>query len=260
MTYTGGTAAARECIAKLTELGALVDVYSKQWLSANPDFSYFTEDELAEYQSKSNSACEGHLLVISTSLDLPAVSNLLPAAHPGFEAYFGERAPYHKPDLVFINLATRQILCVGLGRKNYFFGFAVGAEEVKISDANIYESIQLSREPESQEPALVFMREFLKYDYAGIVSTLIEALYEFGICAREWDHLPLNPEEIHSIISDGPNADGLYDVDGQSMTLEEAQDVISELERTHDYGEEFLGTLQHFFPELTWGDLNTQDY
>ena len=100
MAYTGGTAVARECIARLTELGALVDVYSKQWLSKHPNFPHFSEEDFAEYQSKSNNACEGHLLVISTSLDLPAISSLLPAAHPGFVTYFGERARYHKPDLI----------------------------------------------------------------------------------------------------------------------------------------------------------------
>ena len=48
MAYTGGTAVARECIARLTELGALVDVYSKQWLSKHPNFPHFSEEDFAE--------------------------------------------------------------------------------------------------------------------------------------------------------------------------------------------------------------------
>ncbi len=260
MAYTGGTAAARECIAKLTELGALVDVYSKQWLSANPDFSYFTEDELAEYQSKSNSACEGHLLVISTSLDLPVVSNLLPAAHPGFDAYFGERAPHHKPDLVFINLATRQILCVGLGRKNYFFGFAIGTDHVSVNDGNVFDVVRPWRKDAEVTPSVLFMREFLQYDYAGIVPSLIESLYEFGICARTWDHLPLTPDQIEEILDQGPDGDGLFDIDDEMMSLDDARSIIAEFEEVDEDGRKNLSTIQEFFLELTWGDLNTQDY
>ena len=110
MAYQGGTVAARECISKLKQLGALVDVYSHEWLAANPDFDYFGADDLEKYQQKSNNRCVGHLLIVSTSLDQQAVGDLLTAAHPGFEAIFGENAAYHKPDFVFINLATQQIL------------------------------------------------------------------------------------------------------------------------------------------------------
>ena len=260
MAYTGGTVAARECIAKLTELGALVDVYSKQWLSKRPNFTHFSEDELAEYQSKSNSVCGGHLLVISTSLDISTVSSLLPAAHPGFDAYFGERAPYHKPDLIFINLATRQILCVGLRRKNYFFGFAIDAEDISINDGNVFDVFCPWRKDVEVTPTVLFMREFLQYDYAGIVPSLIESLYEFGICARAWDHLPLTPDQIEEILDRGPDEDGLFDIDDEMMSLDDARSIIAEFEEVDEDGKKNLSTIQEFFPELTWGDLNTQDY
>lgn len=260
MAYTGGTVAARECIAKLTELGALVNVYSRQWLATHPDFTYFSDGDLADYQQQSSNACEGHLLLISTSLDREAIENLLPAAHPGFVAYFGERAPYHKPDLIFINLATRQILCVGLGRKNYFFGYAVGNEDVSISDGNLRQAIRPWSDEENVNSTLVFMREFLKFDYANVVLNLVEALYEFGISARAWDHLPLTPDQIEEILDQGPDEDGLFDIDDQMMSLEEARNVIAEFEEADDWGRENLSTIQEFFPELTWADLNTQDY
>jgi len=199
-------------------------------------------------------------LVISTSLDLPAISSLLPAAHPGFVTYFGERARYHKPDLIFINLATRQILCVGLGRKNYFFGFAIDADEVKISDGTIHNVISPWQQDLEVTPTLLFMREFLQYDYAGIVPLLIESLYEFGICARAWDHLPLTPDQIEEILDQGPDGDGLFDIDDEMMSLDDARSIIAEFEEVDEDGKKNLSTIQEFFPELTWGDLNTQDY
>jgi hypothetical protein len=44
------------------------------------------------------------------------------------------------------------------------------------------------------------------------------------------------------------------------MSLEEARAIIAEFEATDDWCRENLSTLQEFFPDLTWADLNTQDY
>jgi hypothetical protein len=53
MGYSGGTVAARECISKLKQIGALVDVYSNEWVEANPDFNYFVAEDLENYQKES---------------------------------------------------------------------------------------------------------------------------------------------------------------------------------------------------------------
>jgi hypothetical protein len=260
MTYAGGTIAAQECIAKLTELGALVNIYSKNWISSHKDFPFFSSEDLSEYQYRSQGACEGHLLVISTSLDVQTISSLLNAAHPGFSELFGEKAPHHKPDLIFINLATEQILCVGLGRKNYFFGNAIGTDFVTINDGNLKSAIRPWSVPDSQDLTLVFMREFIKFDYANVVMNLVDSLYEFGNCARNRDYLPLMPDHIEEIIDRGPDEENLYDIDGTLMTLEEAREIIAEFEQLDEWGNDYLENLKELFPDLTWGDLNTQDY
>lgn len=260
MPYTGGTPAALACIKQLTELGALVDVYSKQWLGAHPNFPYCSADDLAEYQATSSNACEGHLLIISTSLDEPKVAELLMGAYPEFESVFGKTAPFHKPDLIFINLASQQILRVGLGRKNQLFGYAVGTSDVWVNDANVQAVTSTDQIEAAGSPTLQFMRQFVQYDYAGVVTRLIDSLYEFGISARTWDHLPLNPEIIEEILEQGPDEDGQFDIDGEMMSLEEARGVIAEFEQADSWGNENLSCIQDLFPELTWGDLNTQDY
>ncbi len=260
MPYTGGTPTAKTCIKQLTELGALVDIYSKQWLDAHPNFPYCSTDDLAEYQITSSNACEGHLLVISTSIDESVVGERLLAAYPAFEPIFGQKAPYHKPDLIFTNLATRQILCVGLGRKNQLFGYAVGAEEVTIHDASVQDVTSTDQINAACTPTLLFIREFVQYDYAGIVTRLIDSLCEFGVSARAWDHLPLNPELIEEILAQGPDEDGLFDIDDEMMTLEEARSVIAKFESADSWGKKNLSTLQDLFPELTWADVGTGDY
>jgi hypothetical protein len=260
MGYSGGTIAAQTCIQKLSEQGALVDVYSSAWLSAHPDFPDFNVADLEEYQARSHNMCEGHLLIISTSLDHEAVSTILSAAYPLLTDVVNPKIGNHKPDLIFLNLATKQILCVGLGRKNQLFGFAVGVEDVNISGGNVEDVIRASSDEESADPTFLYMREFLKYDYSGVVGDLIESLYEFGIWARAFDHLPLNPDLIEDIIEEGPNSDSLYEINGELMTLEEAQAVLANFEEADYLGLEHLQTLQEFFPEITWSDLNTQDY
>lgn len=260
MPYTDGTHAAQGCIKQLTELGALVDVYSKQWLEAHPNFPYCSADDLAEYQATSSNACEGHLLIISASLDESVVAEQLMTAYPGFESVLGKNAPFHKPDLIFINLATQQILCVGLGRKNRIFGYAIGEKAVEIDDDNVQDVTSTDQIDDAGTPTLQFIRKFVQHDYAGIVTRLIDSLYEFGVSARAWDHLPLNPELIEEVLEQGPDEEGLFDIDDEMMTLEEARSVIAEFEQADEYGRENLSTIQDLFPDLTWGDLNTQDY
>jgi hypothetical protein len=259
MTYTGGTPNARACIEGLSSTGALVDIYSNEWLAANPDYCDFYPEDLVEYQRRSKGACAGHLLIISTSLHSDQVAELLTAAYAPFTGIFAGNV-HHKPDLVFINLATQQILCAGLMRKNYFFGHAIGKEDVRISDGNLREVISQSNDIENLDPTKVFMRDFLQYDYTGVVSSLLEALYEFGIAARSYDSLPSTPDQIEEIIAQGPDNEGMYDIDDQLMSLEEARAVIAELEEVDECGKENLSTLQTYFPGLTWSDLNTQDY
>ena len=260
MIYKGGTDAANTSLRELKNLGALVDVYTKDWLNSNPDYQYFTHDDLDDYQAKSKGACEGHLLIISTSISTNLISALLIHAYPLFTKIFDEDIRLHKPDLIFINLATRQILCVGLGRKNQFFGYALDNDHVRIHDSVVEEIVSRAYEASAENPTHKFLYEFLKYDYAGVVSSLVESLYEFGICARNWDHLPLNSELIEEIVDRGPNENGLFDIDDELMPLEDVKKILQEFVEVEDWATENLSTLQDYFPDLTWADLNTQDY
>ena len=94
----------------------------------------------------------------------------------------------------------------------------------------------------------------------GIVTTLMDSLYEFGVSARAWDHLPLNPELIEEILEQDPDEDGLFDIDDEMMSLEEARSVIAEFESADSWGKENLSCIQDLFPDLTWADVSTGDY
>lgn len=260
MIYKGGTKAGQNCIAKLTELGALIDVYSSKWLAKNPDFYFFDEYDLADYQRKSKNFCSGHLLIISTDCNYQEVASNLNSAYPEFTSVLEDGISSHKPDFIIINLATKQILCVGLHRKNYFFGFALGDENVKVREDALRNSSFNWGKLVKDNPTDLFISEFVKYDYANIVLELLTALLEFGSFARNLDNLPLSRDQILEIIENGPDENETYDIDGEMMTLIEARALIAEFDQYEDMAIDHLHTLQQFFPELTWSDLTTQDY
>jgi hypothetical protein len=72
--------------------------------------------------------------------------------------------------------------------------------------------------------------------------------------------LPLTPDQIEEVIDAGADSDDMYDIDDELMTLDEARAVIAEFEEADESGRDNLAKLQLFFPELSWSDLNTQDY
>jgi len=260
MIYKGGTQAGRNCISKLTQLGALVDVYSNQWLARNPNFYFFDEYDLADYQRKSKNFCAGHLLIISTACNYQEVASNLISAYPEFKSVLEEGTSSHKPDFIIINLATKQILCIGLHRKNYFFGFALGDLNVKVREDLLRNCSSNWGRSLGNDPTDLFISEFVKYDFANIVLELLTALLEFGSFARNRDYLPLSQEQILEIIENGPDENGMYDIDSEMMTLDEARAVITEFDQNEEMAIDHLHTLQQFFPEITWSDLTTQDY
>ena len=104
------------------------------------------------------------------------------------------------------------------------------------------------------------MQMFCKFDYASLIPSLLQSLYEFGSNARGWDNLPQNPELILNIIDAGPDADGMYLVDEDSVSLDDLNVFMEDFAHYEDMCNDHLDTLQTYFPELTWSDLTTQDY
>lgn len=266
MAYTGGTQTVQEFIKKYSDAGLLVDVYSREWLTSHEAFPFVSLDDIDEYQDKSSGACEGHLLILFTDNENSELETDLVKIHAPFEKIFGSNAPYHKPDLLFINLATQQILCMGLGRKNQFFCYHLKDEIIFLREPALLNALLGWYQNTTVNPSTdyletqAFVSNFVKYDYANIVANLTEALEDFGEQASRWDHLPLNEDEIENILDEGPDANGLYRVDGEEMTEEEVRKIKSELEESNDRTREHLDTFKAFFGEIYWEDLSTGDY
>jgi hypothetical protein len=266
VAYTGGTKAVKEFVKKYTARGLLVDVYSRKWLEAHESFPYVSVDDLDEFQEQSGRACEGHLLVLFTDDENKELEGDLLKIHKPFANIFGESIRLHKPDLVFINLATMEILCMGLGRKNQFFCYQLKDEISQLRDTALlnsllgwYKTSMTSPSPDDLATQS-FISNFVKYDYANIVANLTEALEDFGEQASVRDHLPLNDDEIDNILDNGPEANGLYLVEDEELTEEEVKNIQAEFTECYSRTREHLDTFEYFFGEIYWDNLSTGDY
>lgn len=265
MSYQGGSNLFHDTFNELKSKGAAIDIYSSSWLEKNTELSF--DKSIIDYMDlESGGACRGHLLVIATDLARATCENMLPKIHAPFELVYGENAGFHKPDFIFINLASKKILCAGLGHKNAFFCYDL-SDEIVFLDArglmnyfNDWFEDDMHFKPESFKSSLAYIKKFTKYDYSLAVDKLLTTLYEFGGDAYRFDHLPSSFDLISEIIKSGPNNDGLYDVDGVLMTLEQCSNIESEYDECDKSGNAKIKLFNQFFPELCWADLNTQDY
>lgn len=265
MSYQGGSNLFLDTFNELKSKGAAIDIYSSSWLEKNIGLS-FDESSIDEVDLETGGTCRGHLLIIATDLAKATCENMLPKIHAPFELVYGKNAAFHKPDFIFINLASKKILCAGLGRKNSFFCYDL-ADKIVFLDARgimnyfndwFEEDINFGSGP--FKSSLNYIKKFTKYDFLLAVDKLLTNLYEFGEEATRLDNFPLNSGLISELIELGPNTNGLYDIDGELMTLDQSNTIILKYDECDKSGNEKLEILKLYFPDLSWVDLNTQDY
>lgn len=259
------TKEAAKYIQQCKDDGIVADVYSADWLKNHPDFPLFSEYELEEYQELSLGQCCSHLHVIYADQYRPELADALSTLYAPFKLVF--EGGYHKPDLIFVNLLTEQIFCIGLHRKNSLFFYELGKENAEYPVAWVLKALCNIDSGNVDETCSEFVKmkrsieKFTQYDYGRVLEYLVEALDCFGRAACDWDHLPLNPDLIHEILSSPPSEpDGMYEVDGEYMDRSELEETLEKFEMYDELGKEHLDTIQRFFPFVEWGDLNTQDY
>lgn len=155
---------------------------------------------------------------------------------------------------------------MGLGRKNQFFCYQLQDDIPELRETVLLNALlgwykSSMTNPSSDDLATQsFISNFVGYDYANIVANLTEALEDFGESASVRDHLPLNDDEIESILNNGPDANGLYLVDDEEMTEEEVKKIQAKFADSNARTREHLETFEEFFGEIYWEDLSTGDY
>ena len=258
MKITKGTPQAMAFLDLLKKEGNLIDVYSQEFFDRQPtydedpgalfhktDMEYIEE---LEAEPSENAKPKNHLLFIFLDEYKRDLIDKLLALYPPLAKHFHG---FHKPDFIFLNLYTKQILCVGFGRKNRIFAY----DPVYESHIDFFGTTGIG-------DARKYIAKFTEHDYYDLLADFAEALAQLSEAIFDWDHLPHNPEMLEIALDEGAKSDGLYYVedDEDGYTKEDLEGFIEQFADCQSRGDAALKVINAFFPQCEWGELNTGDY
>lgn len=126
--YTGGTPEAIKFIEKYKKTGHVVDFYSDEYVEhCNKNNCPINLKLLKTLDQEHGTTYRNHLLVVYIGDQdkdmLSELSYLYEPIHRYFNLDSDGPGTIIKPDFLLLNLVTREILCVGIGRRNREFHF-----------------------------------------------------------------------------------------------------------------------------------------
>lgn len=231
---------------ELKKEGKLADIYSENQHSIIENYG---EDWLRELDEKHGPAYRNHLLVAQLLYWSDEQMNKLFNLFPSLKAQFIPGK--HHPTILFFNLATQQILCVGLGRKNSSFYF----------DSETNEHVKPSYQEKMPTP---YFDKFYKLDHHWFVNQLLNELEAFATSHYEWSCFP-SEEEIYELLENGPNDDGQYrfsheDSEDDGHSKEELEQMLEDMEKLQDYMDDAKDTFIQYFPNMEFYELSPGDF
>ena len=248
MQFTSGSPQFTEFIKKYQSTGQIVDCYSDEWLEINHENTEMhfdiREDSYDEFDEMYGLDYKGHLLIIYVDIHNNAFLDDLRKLYAPFEFIFNKTSPgslRYKPSFLFINLAIRKVLCIGLSYRNRPFQF----DAVQFYEKNQTKITEIDKQ---------YLDDFFALDHAGYIKTLISDLDVLGENLYALNSLDFNPE----IVSFEPNSKGLYEIrDGEKfVNKNELDELMTEYDLYTRRIEETIETIQVFFPEIEPEDLN----
>ena len=265
MIITKGSKKAEALLERLRQEGDLVDVYSHSFFERQPTrdedswapFSREGMNEVEDLENDPDSGTypKGHLLLIFLDDYKPEIHEELVSLYPPLGNVI--RSDKHKPDFLILNLYTRQILCVGLGRKNRLF--VIDAESNRL--INAYGLISSSDDSE-------YMDRFKEHDCYEAVYELIFALYRLGNAMFRNDSQPCALDFVELALDSKPDENGNYYLrdydddllDEDPYSREDLEMMRDEMVEYEAIEKESMKTINCFFPQCERGELNTGDY
>ena len=260
--YTGGTPQAIEFIKKYKKAGYIVDFYSDEHIKTlDEDYGPITTDDLKIFDEKYGTAYRGHMLAIYLGDENHELLNELSSLYLPFQRLFQHTTTFggwtHKPDFLLVNLATTEVLCVGLGRKNRSFHFELH-RHLKIFSPN--EAVSKGSKNFDVNNSSDCSEKFFELDHHRIAKRVISEAQYLGTHYFEYDHIPGNSDVMVTLNED----DGLYYFDDyddeEGMTEEQVKEIQEEYENRKEWIDDCIKSLQEIFPKLDTWDLNTGDY
>lgn len=275
MKISKGSKKAHSLLERLAKEGDLVDVYSKEFFDRQPSFkddpsAPFNKEGfeyvIEEYESNSDNDEKplGHLLFIHVCKYKTDLRKSLVNLYKPLRKLID--AGKHNPDFLILNLYTRQMLCVGLGRKNRLF--AIDAQTGKsINVFGLLQGIHAAGILGVDNDEL-YMARLVEHDVYESVSDLVHALHELGVAMYGYDGMSANIEELEHTTTSTPDEDGLYQlknwddeiIDEEKFTKAELMSMLEEINGYRATEDESMKMINIFFPQCERGELNTGDY
>jgi hypothetical protein len=173
MKLQNGTPQAMALLKKFEDSGNLIDVYSENWKLLNDLAIKFTDESFLNLDADKGNEYRGHLLILCLAdakyADIKEICSIYPPLAKVFERL-------NTPKFLIFNLITKQILCVGLGRKYRLFTIdAASNESVSI------EGIQVSIGADTKN----YSQNFLRLDYFGVVVNFLKGLSDLDDALSE---------------------------------------------------------------------------
>jgi hypothetical protein len=201
-------------IDKMKAGGDLIDIYSKEFISKNTT-DYNLED-LLQVEKSHGKDIYGHMLILHLVDESDAAINELIEIYKPFENVLNAKNRFgdinHNPDFLFINLNTKQILSVGLGRKNRLF----------LTDVESNQVINYSHREHNISAEAIFCKKnktyfeiFTALDEFDMVTRLISALEELGEALYDHARCRFVLEQIGEIQETAVFKDGIYFYEGR---------------------------------------------
>lgn len=256
MIYSGGTSLANEFIAKYASNGHLLDVYSDEWVKKKIGLDGMSIADFKSYDAKFGTEYKGHMLLIDCEWHESQESNFSKDLVNVFPKYKDQlrdysESVYYDPSFILINLATQQMLAVGLGRNNRLFMTDVETNvsvEMNSSNNLVAQSVFGNTDKE-------YLSNFLQLDHAGIVLKFLVAVNGMGelVYTRDSECTEYLYGELLYAEAD---QDGSYEVDGDTYSDEERSEMLENHEQYQNQIKVHEGFLMCFFPRLDFDSLN----
>jgi hypothetical protein len=274
MKISGGTIEAIALLEKLQQEDYLVDVYSHSFFSRQPSSSDdpnadFTKEGfeivLDEYENNPNSDLKplGHLLFLHIDdYQADMRKSIVEIYKPLAKLIdFGK----HNPDFLIINLFTKQILCIGLGRKNRLFLIDAATGQT-VNAFGLFGSLHFDGLMTGEDGG--YMERFTQHDVYEFVNDFIHAVHDLSVAMFNHDGMLANSEQIRYTIRLGPDEKDFYQlkdteqklIDKKKFTKQEITALLEQINSYESDEEQAMKKINVFFPYCDRSELNTGDY
>jgi hypothetical protein len=231
---------------ELKKEGNLVDIYSENQQAMIENYG---DDWLKELDEEHGSAYRNHLLMSQMLYWSEEKMAKLFKLFPSLKTQF--LPENHHPTILFFNLSTQQILCVGLGRKNDTFYFD---SETNASVKPGYQEVMPT----------AYFKSFYELDHHDFMVNALDYIEVFATSHYEWSCLE-NEEEILELLEEGPDEDGQYrfgdeDDSDEGHSSEELEDILEEIKKLNMYMDDAKDFYIRFFPEMQFYELSPGNF